>query len=202
VLARIVASCSRRAPTPEVERRTTGANNVAEAGASGDVRRQADFAAAGYPRLANGGDNGFNAMLRSAVNSLNQWIRYLLFRQPVGLTTKQNRLDWIRHPHGNGWAMKSDNQHGPLILTEETPFRHSVIREMAKREAFASYGSSSKGESLPGMADVVQTIPIGPVSVFPSFAPGNAGQNEDQGGRGVDESPAKISDGALFSHVG
>ena len=73
---------------------------------------------------------------------------------------------------------------------------------MAKRKAFASDGSSSKGESLPGMSDVVQAIPICPVPVFPGFAPGNAGQNEDQRGRGVDKFPAKISDGALFCHVG
>jgi hypothetical protein len=31
------------------------------------------------------------------------------------------------------------------------------------------------------MSDVVQAIPIGPAPVFPGFAPGNTGQNENFG---------------------
>jgi hypothetical protein len=73
---------------------------------------------------------------------------------------------------------------------------------MAKRNAFATYGLSSKGKSLPGMSDVVQAIPICPVPVFPSFAPGNAGQDENKRSRVVDKFPAKIADAALFCHVG
>ena len=52
------------------------------------------------------------------------------------------------------------------------------------------------------MANVVQAVAIGPVLVFPGFAPGNAGQNEHQRGGGVDKFPANIADGALFRHVG
>ena len=70
------------------------------------------------------------------------------------------------------------------------------------RKAFASDRSSSKRESLPGMSDVVQAIPIGPVPVFPGFAPSNTGQNENERGRVVDKFRAKISDGTLFCHVG
>src|ERR1700677_3686925 len=84
---------------------------------------------------------------------------------------------------------------------QETLTRHSVICEMAKRKAFAADSSSGKRERLPGMSDVVQAIPIGTVSVFPGFAPGNAGQNENERGREVDKFPVKISDGALFCCV-
>src|ERR1039458_9286043 len=73
---------------------------------------------------------------------------------------------------------------------------------MAKRKAFAPDGSSGKGKSLPGMSDVVQAIPICAVPVFPRFAPGDAGQNENKRGRGVDKFLAKFSNGPLFCHVG
>jgi hypothetical protein len=52
------------------------------------------------------------------------------------------------------------------------------------------------------MSDVVQAIPICPVPVFPSFAPGNAGQNQNKRSSGIDKSSAKIADGALFGGVG
>src|ERR1022692_4473211 len=94
--------------------------------------------------------------LRSSVDSFNQWLRYLLLRQPIGVTTKQYRLDSILHAHGNGWAVKPDDQHGPLILTEVTLSRYLFVRELAKREAFTPHRSSGKGKSLPGMSDVVQ----------------------------------------------
>jgi hypothetical protein len=89
------------------------------------------------------------------VNCLDQRIGYLLFRQPVGLPTKQNHLDLIQHPHGNRWAMEPDYQHRPLILTEETRFRHSIINEITKHKALATYRSSSKDECLLGMANVM-----------------------------------------------
>src|SRR5580704_5026479 len=59
-------------------------------------------------------------------NSLNQSIRYLLFRQPVGLPTKQNGLDLIQHPHGNGWSVKPNDQHGPL-RSEFSQSEHKVL---------------------------------------------------------------------------
>ena len=52
------------------------------------------------------------------------------------------------------------------------------------------------------MSDVVQAIPIGTVLVFPGFAPSNAGQNENERGADVDKFPVKLSDGALFCHMG
>src|SRR5271166_5815392 len=73
---------------------------------------------------------------------------------------------------------------------------------MAKREAFASDRSSCERERLPGMSDVVQAIPKRTVAVFPGFPPRNAGQNEDNRRRNVDELPAEISARAFFRHMG
>src|SRR5580692_860667 len=133
-------------PTLEVKSGTPRTNDVAEAAACGDIGRQADFAAARYLRRAKRGGDSFRAELCGSVNCLDQRIGYLRFRQPVGLATKQNRLDLIQRPQGNRWAMKPDHQHRPLILTEETYFRHSIVTEITKRKALATYRSSSKGE--------------------------------------------------------
>src|SRR5271169_254440 len=189
-------------PTSEVKSGTPGTNDVAEAAACRDIRRQANFAATRCLRLAKRRPSRFRAELRSSVDSFNQWIRYLLLRQPVRVAVKQNRLDWILHPRGNGWTVKPDDQHGPLILTEVTPFRYFFVREIPKREAFAPNGSSGKRKSLPGMSDVVQAIPICAVLVLPRFAPRDAGQNENYRSRSVDKFLAKLSLGPLFRHVG
>src|SRR5258708_37758781 len=80
----------RPVPTLEVKSGTPRANDVAEAAACGDMRREADLAAAaGCLRRAKRGDDGFRTELRDRVNFLDQRIGYLLLRQPVGLTTKQ-----------------------------------------------------------------------------------------------------------------
>src|SRR5580704_11997513 len=68
----------RLAPTPEIKSRTPSADDVAEATACGDKRRQTDFPSPGRLRLAKGGDGGLRAELRSGVNSFNPWIRFLL----------------------------------------------------------------------------------------------------------------------------
>src|SRR5580658_6412474 len=99
----------RLAPTPEVKSGTPGTNDVAETMACGNTRRQADFPSPGHHRLAKRGDGGLRAEFRSGVDSFNQWTRFLLLRQPVGLTSKHNRLDGIQHPHGNRWAVNPDD---------------------------------------------------------------------------------------------
>src|SRR5579862_1656598 len=189
-------------PTPEVESRTPGTSDIAEATARGRVRRQADFPAPGWLCRGENGGGGLHSELRCGVNSLNQWISYLLLRQSVGLTSEQNCLDWFQRPHGNGSALELDDKHRPLILIQETLFRNSVIRKLAKRKTFAADRSSSESESLPGMPDIVQAVPIGSIPVFPGFAPGNARQDENERGRDTDQLPTPISDGALFYHVG
>src|ERR1700687_1368458 len=63
------------APAPEIKSGTPGTNDVAEAAACGDMRRQANFAATGCLRLARSGDGRFPAEPRSSVGSFNQWIR-------------------------------------------------------------------------------------------------------------------------------
>ena len=157
--ARRVASCGREielVPTFEVQSGTPGTNDFTEVAACGETRRQADFAAAGFHRLAERGDGGFGAELRGSVNTLNQRKRYLLFRQPVGLTSKQNRLDLIQHAYmGMDGPRSSTINMGHSSGLRRHTSATLVIREMAKRKAFASDGSSGKGECLPGMADVV-----------------------------------------------
>ena len=98
--------------------------------------------------------------------------------------------------------MKRDDQHGPFIMIEETALRHCVIQEVSDAKAFASDRARSESKRLPGVPDVVQAVSICPVPVLPSFAPGNAGQNENKRGGAADKFPDKVSDAALFCHVG
>jgi hypothetical protein len=87
-------------------------------------------------------------------------------------------------------------------MIEETALRHSVIPEVSDAKAFASDRARSESKRLPGVPDVVQAVSICPVPILPSFAPGNAGQNENKRGGAADKFPDKVSDAALFCHVG
>ena len=99
----------RLAPTLEVKSRTPCTNDVTETVVCGDRRWQAGFSAPGYLRLAKRGDGGFCAELRGSVNVFDQRISFLLFRQSVGLTAKNNRRVCIQLVHRNGRAVKPDD---------------------------------------------------------------------------------------------
>jgi hypothetical protein len=99
----------RLAPTLEVKSRTPCTNDGTETVVCGDRRRQADFPAPGYLRLAKRGDGGFCAELRGRVNAFDQRVSFVLLRQSVGLATKHNRLVCIQLVHRNGWAVKPDD---------------------------------------------------------------------------------------------
>src|ERR1700739_4376561 len=73
---------------------------------------------------------------------------------------------------------------------------------MAASEGIATDGTGGKGEGLPGVAEVVETVAIGAVAVFPGFAPSNGRKNENERDGGGKHLRGKIANGALFGHVG
>ena len=87
------------------------------------------------------------------------------------------------------------------MSVEAHSFRQAIVYEMPKRTALASDRSRTKRQSLPGMTNVVQTISIGPIAVLPGFAPDDAGENENERERVVQELPGKSPSGAPLRHV-
>src|SRR6266481_383843 len=99
----------RLAPTLEVKSRTPCTNDVTETVVCRDSRRQADFPAPGYLRLARRGDGGFCAQLCGGMNAFDQRVSFLLLRQSVGPAAKHNCLVGLQLVHRNGWAVKPDD---------------------------------------------------------------------------------------------
>ena len=81
--------------------------------------------------------------------------------------------------------MKGDDEHGPLVVIQVTGFGNRVIGKISDSESLASHCLRGESERLPGVADIVQAITIGAITIFPGFAPGDGGENENQGRGGL-----------------
>src|SRR5205807_1409090 len=76
-----------------------------------------------------------------------------------------------------------------------------IVREMTAGEAVAPNCPGGERERLPGMSDVVQAVSICPVTVLPSLAPRDAGQDKYYGRGLIRPLHLEIAASSLLGHV-